>query len=101
VTFTTIILPEVLETAREYYNDPTLEGLPLEDKGGPGTAGSHWDKEFLTKELMNPNDEFPTVLSIFTIKLLEGTLWYKVSLATNSWKLIVLVRRGQLPDSVL
>lgn len=79
-SFTSIILPEVLEVAREYFRAPTLAGLPLEDKGGSGTAGSHWDKEFLTKELMNPNEEFPTILSIFTIKFLEGTLWYTVSI---------------------
>lgn len=71
-------MTEVVEAAREYFNDPTITGIPLENSGGPGSEDSHWDKEFFTQELMNPTEAFPSIMSIFTVKLFEGTGWYKV-----------------------
>lgn len=78
-TFKTIILPQVRDYARSYFNCPTLAGLPLENGGGSGSSGSHWEKLFLPLEYMNPTVENPGILSTFTFKLLEGTGWYQVS----------------------
>jgi hypothetical protein len=36
-------LPQVLREARAALGCPTLTGVPLEDEGGIGTAGSHWE----------------------------------------------------------
>ena len=40
---TYIISSKVVEVARKYYNCPDLEGVELEESGGEGTAGSHWE----------------------------------------------------------
>lgn len=74
-----IILPEVLEYGKRYYNCPTFEGLPLENEGGDGSAVSHWDKMFLPNEYMNPTIENPGIISDFSLKLLNGTNWYNVN----------------------
>ncbi len=75
-SFQGIILPEVLEYARKFFNAPLLDMVPLEDEGGSGSAGSHWDKVFLPLEFMNPTIESPGILSEFTITFLRATGWY-------------------------
>ena len=32
---------------RRYFGCDSLEGVELENQGGPGTAGSHWEKRIL------------------------------------------------------
>ena len=71
-------MPEVLNYAKTFYNCPNLVGIPLENDGGEGTTGSHWEKTFLPNEYMNPTIENPGILSAFTLKFLEGTNWYYV-----------------------
>ncbi|CAJ1018290.1 Leishmanolysin, putative [Leishmania lindenbergi] len=44
--------PTVVTKAREQYGCPTLEYLEMEDKGGPGTAGSHVKMRNAKDELM-------------------------------------------------
>jgi leishmanolysin len=75
-TYNTIILPEVVQFAREYFNCQTLSYVPLEQEGGVGSADSHWDKAFLPNEYMNPTIESPGIISEFTIKLLTSSGWY-------------------------
>ncbi|ETN75894.1 hypothetical protein NECAME_12068 [Necator americanus] len=42
-----VVTPKVREEARKYFNCPDLEGAELEDQGGAGTAGVHWEKRVL------------------------------------------------------
>lgn len=77
-TFNAIKLPEVINYARTYFNCPSIQGVPLENNGGDGSAGSHWEKTFMPQEYMNPTVENPGILSMFTYALLQGTGWYQV-----------------------
>ncbi len=46
------------ETALEKYQrdfDPTATFVPVEDEGGPGTAGAHWDEDPGNPRANNPN----------------------------------------------
>ncbi len=79
-SFSAIKLPEVLNYARTYFNCPSIAGVPLENNGGDGSAGSHWEKTFLPQEYMNPTVENPGILSQFTYSLLQGTGWYQVDM---------------------
>ena len=38
-----ITTPHVINFTRAHYNCATLEGAELEDYGGSGTAGAHWE----------------------------------------------------------
>ena len=58
-TYTVINSPSVLEWARTHFGCATLEGLPIENQGGAGTAGSHWEKEFMPIEFMSGSVETP------------------------------------------
>ncbi|PIO69039.1 hypothetical protein TELCIR_09154, partial [Teladorsagia circumcincta] len=39
-----VVTPKVREEARRHFNCSTLEGAELENHGGIGSAGSHWEK---------------------------------------------------------
>ena len=45
--------PRVLAVARQFYNCTSLDGVEIEDGGGTGTKGSHWEKRILASEFMN------------------------------------------------
>jgi len=71
--------PHVLEYAKKYFNCPNLEGVPVENAGGEGSAGSHWEKVVLGNEIMVADQVANPVLSHFTLKLLEDSGWYQIN----------------------
>ena len=74
-----IVAPKVVEYAKKFFNCDTLKGVPLEDNGSQGSAGSHWEKTVLGNEFMVANTVANPVISMFTLKLLEETGWYQVN----------------------
>ena len=74
----------VLEVAKKYYNCSDIDGVELEESGGDGTAGSHWEARILLGEYMNgviyPEEQ---VISEFTLALLEDTGYYKANYYTG------------------
>lgn len=70
--------PRVLDAARNYFNCPTLNGLEIEDQGGTGTLGTHWEKRVMVPELMTGILTTPrTYYSNMTLAFLEDTGHYK------------------------
>ncbi|VDO74341.1 unnamed protein product [Schistosoma curassoni] len=43
-TFSSFVTPTLLAVGRKHYNCPNLDGIDIENEGGEGTAGSHFDK---------------------------------------------------------
>jgi hypothetical protein len=68
---------------RTLANNPGLTFVPLEDAGGPGTRGSHWDEETFNNELMTGFLDSPgaSPLSRLTIGSLDD-LGYTVDYAS-------------------
>ena len=84
VTHSYINSPKVLEVAKKYFNCPTIKGVPLEDAGGKGTVGSHWEARILLGDYMNGGIYTPEqVISEFTLALLEDTGYYKANYYTG------------------
>ena len=76
--------PILLEKARKYFNCPTLEGVELENQGGEGTAGSHWEARILLGEYMNGYSYTEEqVISEFTLAVLEDSGYYKPNYYTG------------------
>ena len=70
--------PQVLARARSYFECSTLEGVDLEDDGGSGSAGSHWEERQLVTEFMQAAPSgMKNVKSEFTLALLEDSGWFK------------------------
>lgn len=76
--FNAITMPEVVNYARSFFGCSNIPGVPLENNGGAGSAGSHWEKLFLPQEYMNPTVENPGILSEFTFTFLRATGWYQI-----------------------
>lgn len=80
---TRVVLPRVVMHARQHYgaysNDFT--GLELEDGGGRGTAGSHWEKRLLMNEIMTGSVDTKSVVSPMTLALLEDSGWYRANMS--------------------
>ena len=75
---------KVLEVARKYYNCPSIDGVELEESGGDGTAGSHWESRILLGDYMNGVTYYDEeVISEFTLALLEDTTFYKANYYTG------------------
>ena len=81
---TYITSSRVVEVAKKYFNCPQLTGVELEESGGEGTAGSHWEARILLGDYMNGyayTEEM--VVSEFTLALLEDTGYYKANYYTG------------------
>lgn len=76
---TKVILPSVVEFGRKYYGCNKLSGVYLEDEGGEGSVGAHWEKYYFGNELMTAESTGDGILSGFTIGLLKDCGWYRVN----------------------
>lgn len=47
-----IVTPKALEKAKEQFGCSTLSGVELENQGGTGTAGDHWEKRIYMNDFM-------------------------------------------------
>ncbi|KAL9656515.1 hypothetical protein ABK040_005277 [Willaertia magna] len=75
----------MLNTLRNFTNcNSNLYGVPIEEKGGSGSAGSHFDSRTFINELMSPSLDGCVSYSrgcnanLFTFSFLEMTGWYKM-----------------------
>lgn len=76
--YTKLKYPNLVEFAKKYYRCDTLTYVPLEDGGGDGTAGSHWEKTFFPEDIMNPTIESPAKISPFTVEMIKASGWYTI-----------------------
>ena len=47
-----IITPKVVEKARQHFDCPDMDGVPLEISGGDGQKGIHWEKTVMGIDYM-------------------------------------------------
>jgi hypothetical protein len=68
--------PKVLEWTKSHYNCPSATGLPIENSGGEGSKGAHWEKFLVGNEMMNPTDYFNVVNSALNFAFVEDMGYY-------------------------
>ena len=71
--------PKVLEQARKHFNCSLLKGVPLEDQGGEGSVGSHWETRQMLGDYMISTDYPDNAISNITLALFEDSGFYKVN----------------------
>ena len=74
---TLLVTPNVLTKVRELC--ATLEGAELEDQGGSGTSGSHWEMRTFYNDIMISHVMQDVIVSKITLALLKDTGWYDVN----------------------
>ena len=74
----------VVNVAKKYFNCETIKGVQLEEYGGDGTSGSHWEERILLGDIMGGIVyEEEEVISEFTLALLEDLGFYKANYYTG------------------
>eukprot|EP00756_Hemistasia_phaeocysticola_P022323 Hpha_TRINITY_DN15826_c3_g6::TRINITY_DN15826_c3_g6_i1::g.190110::m.190110/K01404/GP63; leishmanolysin len=78
-TVTKMATPEVLSAVREYSACNSLNGAEIENEGGSGTAGSHWEKRVFGPEAMTGvSGSHESVWSKMTLAYFKDTGHYDV-----------------------
>ena len=80
---TKIITPKVVAAARKHFNCPTLDGVEIENQGGSGTAGSHWEARVMLTDYMMGQSYDEVVISDITFALFEDSGWYQMNYYTG------------------
>lgn len=75
---TVIKTPNVMEKAVEAFGCSTIRGIELEEYGGEGTAGSHWDMRIMFNDFMMGKDIYDPIYSDISLALLKDTGWYDI-----------------------
>ena len=73
-----IVSENALLKARQHFNCGSLYGIPLENQGGEGSVGSHWESRYMLGDYMISTDYADLVISDITLALFEDTGYYKV-----------------------
>jgi len=68
----------VVIKARQHFNCATITGVPLENQGGQGSAGSHWEARHMLGDYMISTNYIDNVISDITIALFEDSGLYEV-----------------------
>jgi hypothetical protein len=75
--------PKVLATARKHFNCPNVVGVELENQGGEGTVGSHWEERVMLGDYMIGESYDEVVISEISLAMFEDSGWYKVNYFTG------------------
>lgn len=80
--------PRVLREARLYFGCSTLDGVEIEDQGGSGTQGSHWEKRIMAQEYMSGiSTTVRSYISKMSLAFFEDTGHYQADYSTAQTKM--------------
>jgi hypothetical protein len=78
-TVSVITLPRVKLFSQAHYNCSSVIGFELEDGGGGGTAGAHWELRTGYNEIMTGFANTELIISNLTLSLFRDMGWYQVN----------------------
>jgi len=78
-----ISTPKVVAAARKHFGCNTADGIELENQGGLGTAGSHWEMRTMAGDFMIGESYAENVISDMSLALMEDSGWYTVNYYTG------------------
>lgn len=71
--------PNVVNWARTYLGASSLTQLLIENDGGDGSAGSHWEHRYWPSDFMSAVDTRPNVLSALSMNMALDSGWFTVN----------------------
>ena len=74
-----IVSSKVLAKAREHFGCSSLAGVPLENQGGVGSVGSHWESRYMLGDYMISSAFPDEYISDISLALFEDTGFYQVN----------------------
>jgi hypothetical protein len=91
---TSISSPRALLAARRFFGCPTLARIAIEDEGGSGSAGSHWERSGWISSIMTAvggaeeglwTEQAEIQYMEGTFAYLEDTGFYRATMANTGW----------------
>ena len=73
----------VIKYAKRHFGCDDIEGVELENQGGEGSVGSHWEARIMLGDYMISTDYQEIVISEISLALLEDSGWYGVNYYTG------------------
>ena len=89
-----ITSPKALEKAREHFGCDSLSEIPLENQGGIGTIGAHWESRYMLGDYMISTDYPDFAISDITLALFERGGWGRRSFR-GRWSRSSSARQGR------
>nr|CAH8853228.1 unnamed protein product [Trichobilharzia regenti] len=71
--FLAFVTPQLLAEGRKHYNCPNLDGIDIENEGGEGTVGTHFEKRVVGDEIMAGVTGVKTVASRLTLAFFKDS----------------------------
>lgn len=75
----------LLQTVRDHFNCPSVTKVPLEDDGGEGSEGGHFERIVFGDETMVSEDVAVAKFSKMTLALLKDSGWYDIDLGKGDY----------------
>mmetsp|Transcript_37905 Transcript_37905/g.33924 ORF Transcript_37905/g.33924 Transcript_37905/m.33924 type:complete len:267 (-) Transcript_37905:1031-1831(-) len=75
-TYTYVDIEPLTTMLQTYFGCETIPGALLENQGGDGSLGSHFERRVFHSEVMTASEIDDARMSAFTLAFLEGTGWY-------------------------
>ena len=76
---TLLITSTVRNVAAEHFGCSSLTGIELENQGGEGSIGCHWEARVMLGDYMISTDYPEIVISDITLALFKDSGWYEVN----------------------
>ena len=76
---TTIVSTKIKQMATTYFSCPNAPGIPVEDEGSSGSAGSHWETTAMGNDIQVAMSPTNNKLSPFTMQLLNESGFYQIN----------------------
>jgi hypothetical protein len=68
----------VLTFAKSHLNDQSITNIIMENDGGSGSAGSHWEHMYFPTDFMSPIDTTPSLHSELSFSMAVDSGWFEV-----------------------
>jgi len=77
--------PLISAYANNHYGCQSVDKIPLEEFGGSGTAGAHWEQRVIGDEFMGGYINPVMPISVLTLAFLEDMGWYKANFSAAEY----------------
>ena len=78
-----LITSTVRNLAAQHFNCSSITGVELENQGGEGSVGSHWEARVMLGDYMISTDYPEIVISDISLALFKDSGWYDVNYYTG------------------
>lgn len=75
--------PKVVQAAKRHFGCDSITGVELENQGGEGTVGNHWEMRTMLGDFMIGESYEEVVISDISLAFFEDSGWYKVNYYTG------------------